>query len=115
MREFTVSYDGSGVPKVTVDGVEQEGVVRAVVDGQMGQMPALHLTYSAGFTFQGTGDVVVTAEGPAARIAWLRGVDPARWEAAALAAEDRSDVPLSPGSAFKAALISLVLEASSGP
>ncbi|MCK9929327.1 hypothetical protein MXD62_19445 [Frankia sp. Mgl5] len=115
MRQFEIDATNPVQPRVTVDGVEQTGLTRISVDiPELGNyVPQLYLTYARGGKFVGSGDVTVTSAGPDAIRAWLTTVNPSALEDAALAAEQASGGPMSPGAMFKAGMLAL-LEAQSG-
>ena len=108
MREFTVAVGPLGEPVVSVDGVPQDGVVRAVPDVAVGREPTLHLTYRAGFHFEGAGEVVVTDPSMTALVAFLGRLSAGELEKAALAHQGPG---VSPGAGFLAGLRDLAAKA----
>ncbi len=110
MRAFEVDATNPGAPRVTVDGVEQEGLSRVVVEVMPGQtIPQLYLEFRAGGSFAGAGDVQVGIPPAAAVRAWLDMVNPAELDQAALAIDEREgSLSRSPGVTYLAALRSLL-------
>lgn len=102
-RTWTVDLTGR-MWQVEVDGVPQTGLERVSADCVSGQDPQLYLTFTAGGRFAGAGEVHVVESGAQAIRAWLDGIDPEELEQAALAAQETTMGPTSPGQAFLAGL-----------
>jgi hypothetical protein len=108
MPSFDVDTTDPASLKVTVGGRRQKGVARVAVDHVAGQGTQLFLTFAAGGRFVGEGDVYIAEPSPRAVAAFLDRVSPAGLERAALAAEEASGGPMSPGVAFLAGLRSML-------
>lgn len=115
MHSFEIDATNPIQPRVTVDGVEQTGLTRISVDiPQVGKwLPRLFLEFEPGGRFVGTGDVVVQQDGPDAIRARLAKVSPDALETAALAVQQASMGPMSPGRMFRDGMLAL-LEADGG-